>query len=113
MIHHQIADMIPGVQNMIEAADIRPGDQVLLLADRRSDPPTMEAIAAVLKAIGATPAALISRYGEVPPVVFPAMKASDVVIWVWPVFITFTPAHRAMGREREESGTQLHEQRMR
>jgi len=117
MINSQIADMIPGVQNMIEAADIRPGDQVLLLADRRSDPPTMEAIAAGLKAIGATPATLItepiSRYGEVPPVVFPAMKASDVVIWVWPVFITFTPAHRAMGREREESGTQLHEQRMR
>ncbi|HEX5606445.1 MAG TPA: hypothetical protein VFY96_08020 [Candidatus Binatia bacterium] len=36
-------------------------------------------------------------------------ESSDVVIWVWPVFITFTPAHRAMGRKREESGSQLHE----
>ena len=41
-----------------------------------------------------------------------AMRASDVVIWVWPVFITFTPAHRAMGRKREESGSQLCESRM-
>ena len=40
------------------------------------------------------------------------MHACDVVIWVWPVFITFTPDHRAMGRKREESGTQLKEQRM-
>ena len=54
----------------------------------------------------------IARYGSVPQPVLEAMHASDVVIWVWPVFITFTPAHRAMGRKREESGTQLHEQRM-
>ena len=115
MINHQIADMIPGVQNLIEAADIRPGDQMLLLADRRSDPLSLEALAAGLKALGAVPSTLvtepISRYGEVPPVVFPAMMASDVAIWVWPVFLTFTPAHRAMGRQREESGTQLHEAR--
>ncbi len=51
----------------------------------------------------------IARYGAVPQAVLEAMHASDVVIWVWPVFITFTPAHRAMGRKREESGSQLHE----
>src|ERR1044071_8098895 len=54
----------------------------------------------------------IARYGEIPPAVFPAMNASDVAIWVWPVFLTFTPEHRNLGRKREESGTQLHEKRM-
>jgi hypothetical protein len=116
MIHHEIADMMVGVQNMIEASDIRPGDQVLLLGDRRSDPQTMEALAAGLTAMGAHISTLITepiaRYGEIPPQVFPAMHASDVAIWVWPVFLTFTPEHRKLGRKREESGTQLHEQRM-
>ena len=54
----------------------------------------------------------IARYGEVPAAVMEAMHASDVAIWVWPVFITFTPTHRGLGRKREESGTQLHEARM-
>jgi len=27
-----------------------------------------------------------------------AMHASDVAIWVWPVFITFPPTHRNLGR---------------
>lgn len=116
MVGCQIADMIPGVKNMMEAAEIRPDDQVLLLADRRSDTVTMEAITAGLKMIGAHPMSLvtepIARYGNVPEAVLQAMKASDVVVWVWPVFITFTPAHRAMGRKREESGTQLRDQRM-
>ena len=89
---------------MIEAADLRRGDQVLLLADRRSDSRSIEAITAGLKAIGAEPMSLItepvSRYGHVHQAVMQAMEASDVVIWVWPVFITFTPAHRAMGRKR-------------
>ena len=115
MLSHQVADMTRGVQNMIEAADLRAGDQVLLLADRRSDRLTMEGISAGLQAIGAHPMELttepISRYGHVPEAVVRAMEASDVVIWVWPVFITFTPEHRAMGRRREESGTQLKEQR--
>ena len=35
-----IVDMMVGVQNMIEASDIRKGDQILILADRRSDPVT-------------------------------------------------------------------------
>ncbi len=116
MIDYQAADMVRGVQNMIEAADIRSGDQVLLLADRRSDPISMEAMTAGLKVIGAEPMSLvtepISRYGHVPQPVMQAMEAADVVIWVWPVFITFTPEHRTMGRKREESGTQLKEQRM-
>ncbi len=116
MIEYQIADMVQGGQNMIEAADIRGGDQVLLLADRRSDSISMEAITAVLKTVGAQPMSLItepiSRYGHVPGAILQAMEASDVVIWVWPVFITFTPDHRAMGRKREESGTQLKERRM-
>lgn len=116
MSQYDIADMVTGVKNMIEASDIRAGDQVLLLADRRSDRPSMEAITAGLKMVGAEPMALvtepIARYGHVPEAVLQAMQASDVVIWVWPVFITFTPGHRAMGRKREESGTQLQEQRM-
>lgn len=116
MIHNGIADMVPGVQNMIESADIREGDEVLLLADRRSDPMSMEAITAVLKTMRAQPMSLItepiSRYGHVPEAVLSAMHACDVVIWVWPVFITFTPNHRALGRKREESGTQLEEKRM-
>ena len=116
MIEYDIADMMDGVKNMIEASDIRSGDQVLLLADRRSDAASMEAITAGLKFMGAKPMSLItepiSRYGQVPQAVLQAMHACDVVIWVWPVFITFTPDHRAMGRKREESGTQLKEQRM-
>ena len=116
MINYQVADMMQGVQNMMEAAAIRPGDEVLLLADRRSDSISMEAISAALKTIGAQPMDLItepiSRYGHVPQSVLEAMQAADVVIWMWPVFITFTPAHQALGRKREESGTQLHEQRL-
>ena len=38
---YQVADMMIGVRNMIEAADLRQGDQVLLLADTRSDKTTM------------------------------------------------------------------------
>jgi hypothetical protein len=110
--NYEIADMMIGVRNMIEAADLRPRDQVLLLADTRSDKATLEALTAGLRFFGAEPMTLltepISRYGDVPPAVLEAMRVSDVVIWVWPVFITFTPAHRSMGRKREESGTQLH-----
>src|SRR6476620_12447069 len=99
-----------------QVADLMIGDQVLLLADTRSDKTTLEALTAGLRFFCAEPMTLvtepISRYGDVPEAVLNAMRASDVVIWVWPVFITFTPAHRAMGRKREESGTQLHEQRM-
>ena len=55
---------------MIEAADIRTGDQVLLLADRRSDPVSIEALTAGLKMHGAIPMSLItepiSRYGMFP-----------------------------------------------
>ncbi len=113
---YQVADMMIGVRNMIEAADLRRGDQVLLLADTRSDKTTLEALTAGLRFFGAEPMTLvtepIARYGAVPGAVLDAMHASDVVIWVWPVFITFTPAHRAMGRKREESGTQLREERL-
>src|ERR1043166_7833884 len=113
---YPIADMMTGVRNMIEAADLRQGDQVLLLADTRSDKTTIEALTAGLRFFGANPMTLvtepISRYGDVPQAVLDAMHASDVVVWGWPVFISFTPAHRAMGRKREESGSQLHEERM-
>ena len=113
---YETADMMLGVRNMIEAAGPLPRDQVLLLADTRSDKTTLEALTAGLRFFGAEPMTLltepIARYGAVPQAVLDAMHASDVVIWVWPVFITFTPAHRAMGRKREESGTQLREERM-
>jgi hypothetical protein len=106
-----VSDMIKGVVNMIEAADIRPKDEVLILGDIRSDPATLEAMKAGLIAHGAVPATLvtepIARYGHVPKFVLDAMAAVDVAIWVWPVFLTFTPEHRAMGRKKEESGSQL------
>ena len=111
-----IVDMMVGVQNMIEASDIQKGDQILILADRRSDPVTVEALSVGLTALGAHPMELVTepigRYGVVPQPVINAMEASDVVIWVWPVFLTFTAAYRAMGRKREESGTQLKEARL-
>src|SRR5262249_58635784 len=92
-----------------EAADLRQGDQVLLLADTRSDKTTMEALTAGLRFFGAYPMTLvtepISRYGGVPKPVFEAMHASDVVIWGWPGLITFTPAPCGIGRQREEKGT--------
>ena len=46
---YQVADMMIGVRNMIEAADLRRGDQVLLLADTRSDKTTLEALTAGLR----------------------------------------------------------------
>ena len=79
---YPIADMMIGVRNMIEAADLRIGDQVLLLADTRSDKTTLEALTAGLRFFGAEPMTLvtepISRYGDVPEAVLNAMRASDV-----------------------------------
>ena len=67
---YEVADMMIGVRNMIEAADLRRGDQVLLLADTRSDKTTLEALTAGLRFFGAEPMTLvtepIARYGEVP-----------------------------------------------
>lgn len=108
MVSSAISDMMLGVKNMIEAADIRTGDQVLLLADRRSDPLSIEALTAGLKMHGAIPMSLItepiSRYGHVPDAVLQAMHASDVAIWVWPVFITFTPNHRRWAASAKKAG---------
>ena len=116
MTTSQVAEMAIGVKNMIESADVRPGDQVLLLTDNRSDPYSVEAIAAGMTFHGAHPMTLVTepipRYGHVPEAVIRAMEASDIVVWVWPVFITFTPEYRAMGRKREESGSQLKEERL-
>ena len=81
--NYQVSDMMIGVRNMIEAADLRRGDQVLLFADTRSDKTTLEALTAGLRFFGAEPMTLvtepIARYGEVPPAVLEAMHASDVV----------------------------------
>ena len=57
---YQVADMMIGVRNMIEAADLRQGDQVLLLADTRSDKTTMEALTAGLRFFGAEPMTLVT-----------------------------------------------------
>lgn len=117
MNNYNVADMMLGVQNLIEAACIQQDETVLVLADRRSDPVSLEALTAGLMAIRAHPMTLvtepISRYGHVPAPVIEAMQSADVAIWVWPVFITFTPEHRALGRKREETGTQLDQKRMR
>ena len=65
---YEVADMMIGVRNMIEAADLRRGDQVLLFADTRSDKTTLEALTAGLRFFGAEPMTLvtepIARYGE-------------------------------------------------
>src|SRR5919106_1359607 len=55
---YEVADMMIGVRNMIEAADLRRGDQVLLLADTRSDKMTLEALTAGLRFFGAEPGRL-------------------------------------------------------
>ena len=110
---YQISDMMIGVRNMIEAADLRPGDQVLLLADTRSDKTTLEALTAGLRFFGAEPMTLvtepISRYGDVPQAVGCHARLGRGRLGLARVH-HFTPAHRAMGRKREESGSQLHEE---
>ena len=58
---YPIADMMIGVRNMIEAADLRRGDQVLLLADTRSDQPTLEALSTGLRFFGAEPMTLVTE----------------------------------------------------
>ena len=81
---YSIADMMIGVRNMIEAAGLRAGDQVLLLADTRSDKPTVEALNAGLRFFGAEPMILvtepIARYGDVPQAVLEAMRAEFVAL---------------------------------
>jgi hypothetical protein len=121
MFKLEVADLIPGVMNMIEAADIQGGESILLLADRRSDPLSIEATTAALRAIGAHPMTLVTepipRYGEVPRAAMEAMEHVDTVVWMWPVFITFTTTMqqraRERGQRRETSGTQLQQPRQR
>src|SRR5262245_47090205 len=100
----EVADLIPGAMNMIQAADVQGGETILLLADRRSDPLSIEATTAALKSIGAHPMTLttepIARYGEVPAAVMEAMEHVDTVVWMWPVFITFTSSMQQRARER-------------
>jgi len=66
----KVSDLVIGARNMIEAADIRPGDSVLMLADRSSDGDSIDALAAALRLHGATPMEMIVepilRYGDVP-----------------------------------------------
>jgi hypothetical protein len=68
----KISGLVLGAKNMIEAADVRAGDSVLLLADRSSDPDSMDAIAATLRFYGAQPMEFIGdpilRYRDVPAV---------------------------------------------
>jgi hypothetical protein len=112
MDNYTIADMMPGVRNLIEAVAIAPGDDVLLLADTRSDRPSIEALRVGLKALGAQPMVLmtdpIARYGHVPKAVIEAMQNCDVAIWVWPVFITFAQEYRALRRGHEEQAKPYH-----
>ena len=92
-------EMVPGVRNFIEAVDIREGDRVFLLADTRSDVPSLQAVCTVLKAIGARPTVMVmehlSRFDEVPDGVLEPAKESDCLVLVWPVFLT-----RALDRVR-------------
>ncbi len=88
----QIADMMKGVQNMIEAVGIHEGDKVLFLADTRSDQPSLQASTVGLKAIGAKPIVMImdhlARYDRVPEEAIGAAAHTDVIVLTWPVFIT-------------------------
>ncbi|MCH8190623.1 MAG: hypothetical protein IIC80_04630 [Chloroflexi bacterium] len=85
-------EMVEGIKNFIESADINEGDRVFLLADTRSDPASLTAVCMVLKVIGATPTVMVinhlARYSTVPPEALPAAKESDCFVLVWPVFIT-------------------------
>jgi hypothetical protein len=87
-----LTDLMPGVKNFIEAAGIHEGDKVLFLADTRSDPPSLQACTAGLKAIGARPIVLImdhlERYGRVPDEAIGAAAHTDCIVLTWPVFIT-------------------------
>jgi len=89
---YQIGDMMQGVKNFIEAAGIAEGDRVLFLADTRSDQPSLQALAAALKVIGATPIVMIldhlERYARVPEEAIGAAAHTDVIVLTWPVFIT-------------------------
>ncbi len=92
MDNYQIANMVKGVQNMIEAVGIHEGDKVLFLADTRSDQPSLQACTAGLKAIGAKPIVMImdhlARYNRVPDEAIGAAAHTDVIMLTWPVFIT-------------------------
>src|SRR5919198_1413105 len=102
----KISDLVLGAKNMIEAADVRAGDSVLLLADRSSDPDSMDAIGAALRLHGAQPMEFIVdpilRYGDVPEVALRAMESVDVVIWVWPVFLNGSANYRERLRTPKE-----------
>jgi len=107
MLHRDSADLVEGARNLVDSAAIEAGETVLILGDRGSDSPSMEALAAVLKMIGARPLKLVmdpvSRYGEVPKPVIEAMRAADTVIWCWPVFLTFASNfRRELGLKRED-----------
>lgn len=107
MFHYQVADHMAGARNLIEAAGVDPGETVLLLCDRRSDPVSTEALIAALTAHGARCATLttepVSRYGTVPELAMAAMASADAVIWMWPVFLTFSENfRRRMRLERED-----------
>ena len=94
----KVSDLVIGARNMIEAADIRPGDSVLLLADRSSDGDSIDALASALRLHGATPMEMIVepilRYGDVPEAALRAMEAVDVAVWVWPVFLNGSTNYR-------------------
>ncbi len=102
----KVSDLVIGARNMIEAADIRPGDSVLMLADRSSDGDSIDALAAALRLHGATPMEMIVepilRYGDVPEAALRAMEAVDVAIWVWPVFLNGSTNYRERLRTPKE-----------
>lgn len=102
----KISDLVIGARNMIEAADVRPGDSVLLLCDRSSDHDTIDALAAALRLHGAQPMEMIVdpilRYGDVPEAALRAMEAVDVAVWVWPVFLNGSTNYRERLRTPKE-----------
>jgi hypothetical protein len=102
----KISDLVIGARNMIEAADIRRGDSVLLLADRSSDGDSIDALASAIRLHGATPMEMIVepilRYGDVPEAALRAMEAVDVAVWIWPVFLNGSTNYRERLRTPKE-----------
>ena len=113
----KVSDLVIGARNMIEAADIRPRDSVLLLADRSSDGNSIDALASALRLHGATPMEMIVepmlRYGDVPEAALRAMEAVDVAVWVWPVFLNGSTNYRERLRRKSYGKSRQKSQRSR
>lgn len=93
--------MMFGARRLVShCADVKPGEQGLVVTDTATDPVIAEAIAAALREVGAEAAVVRTDEaktdsGEVSPPVAAAMLASDVVFTAVQTSITHTEATKA------------------